>query len=298
MPRRRNIFATKKHEGHRADQHWCCLLTMLVLLFVVRASFAQQSSAAQQALSAQGVQALQDGRLDEAETLFLRLLRQGDKSAFVRHNLGIVYQQRGAHEKAIPQFRAAVQLQPAYGPAHLLLGVSLLAEGKTNDAADALEHAVRLLPEEPQARLQLAKAYERRNDWLGVVAQYQALSQLAPQEAEYAYQLGRAYSRLAEWSHQQIITVNPDAARLHQSLGQQYLIQGKYDLAVAEYQRAAQVDPQLPEIHLALAVIYLEQKRYDEANREIALELKLAPESNKALEIRKKIADARAAAPQ
>lgn len=130
---------------------------------------------------------------------------------------------------------------------------------------------------------------------LGVVDQYQALRESAPQDAEYAYQLGRAYTRLSEWSSNQIIRIDPDAARLHQSLGQQYLMQGKYEMAAAEYKRAAEVDPKLTEIHLALALIYLEQKRFDESLKEIEKELKLAPGSKKAMDVKQKIEAAKAA---
>ena len=91
-----------------------------------------------------------------------------------------------------------------------------------------------------------------------------------------------------------MIAIDPNAARLHQSLAQQYLAQNKYDLAIAEYNRAARVDPKLPEIHLGLALIYFEQKRLAEASREIELELKLAPESKKAAELKQKIDAAKA----
>jgi tetratricopeptide (TPR) repeat protein len=245
-----------------------------------------------------GVDALKSGDLETAEKTFQEVLRRGGKASFVHHNLGIVYQQRGDHAKAAVQFREAVRLQPNFGQARLLLGVSLLASGKIAEAAGELEHSVRLLPGEPQSRLQLANAYERANNWLGAVAQYQALRELAPQEAEYAYRLGRAYARLSEWSLDQIIKIDPEAARLRQSLGQQLLMQGKYELAASEYRRAAERDPKLPEIHLALALIYLEQKRFDEALKEIEQELKITPQSRKALELKQKIDTAKSASSQ
>jgi tetratricopeptide (TPR) repeat protein len=249
----------------------------------------QNLPAALEKLFEAGVQALKAGDLDSAEKSFESVLRRGGKASFVHHNLGIVYQQRGDHAKAIIKFREALRQQPNFGQARLLSGVSLLALGKISEATNELERAVKLLPREPQARIQLAKAYQLRNDWFAVIDQYQALREIAPDEAEYAYQLGRAYTMLSEWSHKRIIQINPDAARLHQSLGQQYLMQGKYELAIGEYRRAAEVDPQLAEIHLALALIYLEQKKFKEAQLEIEQELRLVPGSKKALEIKQKI---------
>jgi Flp pilus assembly protein TadD len=245
-------------------------------------------------LSAEGLAALKENRLAEAETIFRQLLGQRGRSAFAHHNLGIVFERRGDHAAAGAQFREALRLEPANGPSHLLLGVSLLALGKTAEATRSLKQAVKLMPKEPQARLQLGRAYETAEDLPAAVEQYFALAELDARDPEYAYQLGRALGRLSEWSYRRMIAINPDSARLHQSLAQQYLGQGKFDLAIAEYNRAAESDPKLPEIHLGLAVIYFEQKRYADAAREIDLELKLSPESRKALDLKQKIEAARA----
>jgi tetratricopeptide (TPR) repeat protein len=151
------------------------------------------------------------------------------------------------------------------------------------------------MPEEPQAHLQLGKAYEVAGNWIAAVQEFQKLVDLAPQEPEYSYQLGRAWTRLSEWSYQDIGQLNPNSARLRQALGQEYAIQEKYDLAMAAYQQAARADPNLPEIHLAMALIWLELKKFDEASREIELELKLVPESKAASEAKAKIEAANAA---
>src|SRR5206468_12224691 len=119
---------------------------------------------------------------------------------------------------------------------------------------------------------------------------------LDPQEAEYSYLLGRAWTRLSAWSYQRLARLNPYSARLHQALGQEYAMQGKYELAIAAYQQAARSDPRLPEIHLALAPPLLELKKTDEASAEVGMELKLVPESKAALETRARVEAAKAAA--
>ena len=82
---------------------------------------------------------------------------------------------------------------------------------------------------------------------------------------------------LSAWSYQQISRMNPDSARLHQALGQEYVIQEKYDQALEAYQQAARSDPKLPEIHLAMAVIYLELKKFDQALAEAVDRVALDP---------------------
>jgi tetratricopeptide (TPR) repeat protein len=159
-----------------------------------------------------------------------------------------------------------------------------------------LKRAVALMPEEPQAHLQLARAHQASNNWIAAVQEFQKLVQLAPQEPEYSYQLGTAWAKLSGWSYSQITSIRPDSVRLHQALGQEYLIQGKHEQALAAYQQAARCDPKMPELHLAIALIFLEQKRFDQALAEIELELKLAPESKAATDAKAEIEAARAAA--
>jgi tetratricopeptide (TPR) repeat protein len=177
----------------------------------------------------------------------------------------------------------------------LLLGSSLLALRKSTEALRELKRAVTLMPEEPQAHLQLARAYQATDNWMAAVQEFQKLVQLAPQEPEYSYQLGTALAKLSGWSYSQITRINPNSARLHQALGQEYVIQEKYDLAIDAYQQAARSDPKLPEIHLAMALLWLELKKFDEALAEIQLELKLVPESKAAVETKARIEAAMAA---
>jgi len=269
--------------------------TLIILLAFATMASAQDASPVDGRLAA-GVEALKAGDLDTAERSFLQAQKSGVHTALLFHNLGVIAQQRGKHSQAIAQFRQAILLQPDYAPSYLLLGVSLMALGRNPEAILQLKHAVHLMPQEPLVHLQLAKAYEASDNWLSAVNELQKVVELAPQEPEFAYQLGQAWTKVSDWSYQRMARLNPDSARLHQALGQQYAIQGKYDLAIAAYRQAALADPKLPEIHLALAVLLLESKKFDEALNEAGLELKLVPESKAALETKAKIEAARLSA--
>ena len=292
-----------RHDGYRTTLSRgaaLCIprLTMLLLFSFGGPGRAQQAlSPASQERLAQGIEDLRAGNLDAAEMVFSKALQQGVKHPLVFHNLGVIAQMRGQNEEAARRFRQALALQPNYGPGRLLLGSSLLTLGKNAEAVRELKEAAALMPEQPQAHLQLAKAYEATGSWTRAVQEWQKLVELAPQEPEYSYQLGRAWTKLSEWSYQEMLHLNRNSARLRQGLGQDYAIQGKYDLALTAYQQAAKADPKMPEIHLAMALILEELKRYDEALKEIELELQLVPESKTAAENKAKIEAAKAATP-
>ena len=77
-----------------------------------------------------------------------------------------------------------------------------------SEARTELERAVKLAPQEPLARLQLARVEERAGDWTGVVEQYRALREMKPEEPEYVYGLGNAYLHLSEWCLRELDTLD------------------------------------------------------------------------------------------
>ncbi len=240
----------------------------------------------------EGVAALKSGDLTAAETAFRDVLAGGGNRAFVHHNLGIVLDQKERHADALAEFRAATAIDPAFGPAHLMAGNTLLAMGRAADALPELRVAVRLLPDQAIAHAVYADALERTGDIGGVVDEYRRLVTISPSDPDFRYRLGKAYLKLAQWSFERLRAVAPRSARLPQALGQQYLQQGRPDLALQPFEKAAQLDPTLPGVHLMLARIHLDAKRLDQAAREIGLELALVPDSAMAKQVQRQIAAA------
>ncbi len=246
----------------------------------------------------QGVAEFKAGQLDRAEATFRDVLRSGGGRAFVHHNLGLVLRERGRAGEALAEFRTAITLDPAFGPARLLAGTTLLTLARAGEARVELERAARLMAREPVAYVQLADACERLDDRRCVVDAYRSLVQLAPEDPEYAYRLGLAYLELSQWAHQRLRTTAPGSARLFQALAREYLRQGNTDLAVRALQHAAEADPSLPDIHLALAATYLDEGRLEDAAAEIHRELAILPSGKEALALEARIDNARRTATQ
>ena len=159
------------------------ILAALVPLFIYAGpSAGQNATLPGQEQLAKGIAALKAGDLDSAEKVFTLALHQGVRSPLVYHNLGVIAQERGQHEQAVARFRETLRLQPEFGPAHLLLGVSWLALRKNAEAVRELKIAERLMPAEPQVHLQLARAYEALEEHFAAVDQYQQLTRLAPRD--------------------------------------------------------------------------------------------------------------------
>lgn len=156
-----------------------------------------------------------------------------------------------------------------------------------------LERAVRLLPEERTARVQLAHACELAGNMPCLARESRVLARLTPSDPEQIYRLGKAYLRLSQWSYERIRALDPRSARLSEALGREYLEQGQLDQARRAYEEAAARGPTLPGIHLALARIHADAGRWEDAAREVERELAIEPDSAAARDLKARIAAAR-----
>jgi tetratricopeptide (TPR) repeat protein len=286
-PKGKHGLASRRSKWLR--QGLLCLLAAVLFQMEVPAQMQTVASPeqAEEAFS-RGVQALRRGELAEAEEAFKEALAK-NATASAHHNLGIVYQTQGKHEPAVEQFSKALGLDPGFSQALPLRGASLLVLRRIPEAIHELERSVELFPEQPLLRVQLARAYARSGDQMGVVRQYQELTRSHPEDPEYRYRLGQAYLKVSEWSYRRIKELNPESPRLFQALAHTFLASRQLDQAAQALRLAIAFDPLLPELHLTLANVFFQQGRLSEALEAVRAELKIVPENRGALELEKMI---------
>lgn len=80
---------------------------------------------------------LKAGKLEEAETHFLRAIELDGSYPIAHNNLGVLYLQQGRPEQAEKEFRQAVKLNPRYSKAQYNLAVALFRQRLYAKAAKA-----------------------------------------------------------------------------------------------------------------------------------------------------------------
>jgi tetratricopeptide (TPR) repeat protein len=131
------------------------------------------------------------------------------------------------------------------------LGMLDTEAGRNDDAANALNRAYALAPEEPEAIIGLARLAEASNDWPTALTWYERALYVWPYSAD-AY-VGITYDdeeqglvEQAETIALKGLSIVPDDGRLHYLLGYLYHGQGKRSLALAQFLAAEQsLDPDL-----------------------------------------------------
>ena len=204
-------------------------------------------------------------------------------------NLGVLLFFQGKPAESIPHFRAALERQPGLAKIQGLLG---MAESRTQNFADArrdMEAAFPLIPD-PRFQLQLGLELVSLDTESGDLDKAAAiLSQLRktnPDNPEVLYAAYRTYSDLAGESMLALSVAAPESAQMHQLMAHEDTRQGNTNAAIAQYRRAIAVDPHLPGVHFELAELLhtsSDETVKKEAEQEYHASLRENPQDEKSI---------------
>ena len=171
-------------------------------------------------------------------------------------NLGVLLFFQGKPAESIPHFRAALERQPGLAKIQGLLG---MAESRTQDFANARKDmeaafpAIQDLRFKLQLGLELAGLDTESGDLEKAAAVIAELRKADPENAEVLYAAYRTYTDLAGESMLALSLAAPDSAQMHQLLAHEDSRQGNTNGAIAQYRKAIAINPHLPGIHFELA---------------------------------------------
>jgi tetratricopeptide (TPR) repeat protein len=190
--------------------------------------------------------------------------------------------QVGRLDESVVELKKAVALKPASGEAWSILGSTLKQDSRLEEAREALEHAIPLLPGQPGPRVTLAGVLAEQAgkvstaadeaDAAGDAAKATQLRAEVKELRQKAAELRREGAELARGA------VNRQKARFAMNAGNQLMLRGEIAGAVARYQEAIAADASFAEPHRQLALAYERQGRATEAAAERALALSLEPQ--------------------
>jgi TonB family protein len=146
--------------------------------------------------------------------------------------LGMAYSRNDQDEKAIEEFKRAVELKPDYADAHLWLGRAYKSLDNYEAAIEAFKQALTVKPQDPEeAYMDMARCYLRLN---------------------------RLDEALAAAKH--ALSIKPDfiyADEAHALAGLALVSQSRYDEALDQFKEAAKMSPGVAQIHFYLGRTYL-----------------------------------------
>ncbi|MYB94358.1 tetratricopeptide repeat protein [Candidatus Poribacteria bacterium] len=227
------------------------------------------------------------------------------------YNLGIAYLEAGQYSRAVPEFEAAVKLDPNFIGAHSALCRAYLEQNELESAGTAVTAALKLDANYQPALLlygTLIEAYHDRGkahladrQYTEAVAAFQKAITLdtdlgdnsqvnRPENTHIYVHLGAAYTGLKAYQQaiealQHAIAQDADLVDAHYNLGYAYVEQGTYNQAIPHLERAIAIAPHLKRAHYNLARAYRESGNLEAATNAITETLRLDPNYQRAHEL-------------
>jgi len=232
-----------------------------------------------------GRRALEQGDLDQAETIFEKALALDPKDPYANYGLGVVEQQQRRLGQAAKRFEKVLSFMPGHLDARLRLGTIYLELNRIQEGAKMLEELIAKAgntPQAQQARTILAQLKEnlarRRRRQNGIDARIERLKAMIarePKQVQPHMQLGDLYLKKndlksAREQYQAVIEIEPQNENAHGNLGQIYEDFGSYQKAMEHYAIAVSLESR-PEraagiarlILIVLGKQYFSQEHYE-----------------------------------
>jgi len=170
-------------------------------------------------LHAEGNKFFNQGRNQDAVTVWLKEFSLDPKNANTANNIGIAYRRLGQHDLAIEYHKKAIELNPKFGHSYYSLGLAHYDRKENEEARDAFLMA---------AQLNWRKGVSHYN--LGLV--YHDFQDYPNAEASYLKAIQFGYNSEATYNN----------------LGLVYFEWGNYGKALAAFKEAKKINPKMPGI--------------------------------------------------
>jgi len=238
--------------------------TVLILSLV----FQSVSPEAAQHMQA-GMEAHKRGRFEAAVVEFRKATETDPNLVEAFLNLGEELMQIHDYGSAVPPLQRALELRPDLAAAHLQLGYALLSLGY---AAEAIPHLERV-----QAFEALGIAQIEVGQYQEAIANFSAALVKRPNDPDLLYYLGRASGLLSKHVIDTLLSEDPDSARAHQAMGENYFVLRQMPQAEQEYREALRQRPDIPGLQLELGLVYVGAAQWDKAEEAFRQETKRQP---------------------
>ena len=197
-------------------------------------------------------------------------------------NLGYILAHAGRTQEAIDQYEQALRIDPNYALAHNNLGNTLAREGRTQEAVEHLEQALRINPDDANTHNDFGDALLQAGRGPAAIDQYEQALRLDPGFAEAHYNLAVALQKAGDLPgaighYEQALRIKPDYAEAQDNLGLALARTGRTQEAVEHLQQALRLKPGDAAFHNNLGNVLTRAGRMPEAIAQYQQALRLKP---------------------
>jgi tetratricopeptide (TPR) repeat protein len=220
--------------------------------------------------------------VQEAETIYRRVLDIDPEHADANHLLGVLLYQDGNHAQAVESISRAIARAPDRPIYHSNLGIALRELGRLEEAVASYRKALAIKPDYAEAHNNLGNALKRMGCLEEAVASYHETLAIKPDYAEAHYNLGFALRQLgrpeeAVACYHKALAIKPDYVAAHNNLGNALQTMGRLEEAVASYHEALAIKPDFADAHYNLVEVLDKTNRIEALREAVAVAKRICP---------------------
>jgi tetratricopeptide (TPR) repeat protein len=255
------------------------LVFLLVVPVVVALGQTAQISPAITERFQQAAEAMRAGNLDQAGDGFASIVKDAPQFAEAYLNLGLVREEQGRHADAIASFKKALELKPRLKGANLFLGVAQFRSNQMDSAIVALHKETAAYPKDANAWMWLGVVELEKGDGQGAADALDRAARLSPDNVDILYHRGRAHLFVSNESYARMFKADPKSWRVRELLAEANASAERHMDAIAEYEAAIKLAPNEPRLHEDLGTQYRLAGKIQEAEQAYLKELEIDPQN-------------------
>jgi Tfp pilus assembly protein PilF len=187
------------------------------------------------------------GAMDRAEHEWLESLAAGPTNTFVLDNLGLLRSRQHRYVEALDYFGRALRARPAYMTAHLNLAETLAEMGRSEEAEWQFRIATTITPLSTRAHNSYGAFLFDAGRLEDARREFERSAEVDPNPDAYDklgdIHMARQDRTRAESAFRHAIQMNPFDSHAHFGLGEIFEASGKPAEALREFQRGLETDP-------------------------------------------------------
>jgi tetratricopeptide (TPR) repeat protein len=225
----------------------------------------------------------QQGRLGQAEAIYLQLLETNPRNADALHLLGVIASQTGNNQAAVDLISQAIEINPNLADYHSNQGNALQELKQLEAAVASFDKAIELKPDYAEAYSNRGLALQELKQLDAAVDSCEKAIKLKPDYAEAYYNRGNALKELKQLdtalaSYNNAIALKPDYAKAYSNRGLALNELNQLEAAVASYDKAIELKPDFAEAYSNLGNALQELKQLDPAAASFDKAIELKPD--------------------
>lgn len=240
-------------------------------------------AAAQDAPRVRALLLEQQGKYAQAEQIWGAMLRAQPRNAEALAHIGLDEARQDHYDRAIPNYRKALVLDPAIPGLRLNLGLAYFKSSHFKEAAQQFAIELGKHPGDLRLNTLLGMAYYGAAQYADAVPYLRTAA--AADAKSLPLRLALAHSCM--WSRQpkcvmdvykEILALNADSAEADMLAGEALDEMGDNAGALAQFRAAERANPKEPDVHFGIGYMLWTQKQYAEAGKEFEAELANDPQ--------------------